>query len=104
VGGILAIPAFDIQFSHTESANGPILTATDISIITAVPVSGGLIGAFIVGFVGDKYGRKRTLYLGCLINLIGAVLQTAASDIALLTVGRLLASKPAFFHHNPRFS
>lgn len=93
IGGVLAVPAFIVQYSHTMSATGPILTATDISIMTAIPISGSLFGAAIVGYSADKFGRKMTLFVGCVLSLVGAVLQTAASHIALFTVGRVFASK-----------
>jgi MFS transporter, SP family, sugar:H+ symporter len=91
VGNVLAMPAFIAQFSRQPGHTA--LTANEISIISSIPVSGGFIGALIVSYVGDKYGRKKCIYLGCLINVVSAALQTAATDIALLTVGRFLASK-----------
>ena len=91
VGNVLAIPSFITQFSHSSHAN--ILTATDVSIIVAVPISGAAVGAYIVAFMGDKYGRKRTLLLGCLLGLIGSAVQTAGSSIAVFSVGRFISCK-----------
>lgn len=99
IGSVLGMPGFVVQYAHTDIANVPTFTATDISVMTAVPLAGGLLGAWAAGFVADKYGRKNTLFLGCLLGVVGAVLQTAASHIAMFTVGRFIACK---FHAAPK--
>lgn len=91
IGNVLAIPAFVAQFSRSGSSN--VLTATDVSILTAVPISGSAVGAIIVASVGDRYGRKKTLFLGCVLGLVGTALQTAAGSIAVFSVGRFISCK-----------
>lgn len=39
----------------------------------------------------DRFGRKATIQLGALICLVGATLQAAAQNLALILVGRILA-------------
>lgn len=39
----------------------------------------------------DRLGRKFTIQLGALICLLGAVLQAAAQNLAMILVGRILA-------------
>jgi len=39
----------------------------------------------------DRFGRRKTIMIGALINLIGAILQCAAQDLAMILVGRILA-------------
>ncbi|KIW20221.1 hypothetical protein PV08_00796 [Exophiala spinifera] len=91
IGGTLAAPAFVKQFSH-----GKRLTSTDVSIIVAVPNGGSVIGSLIVAYGGDLLGRRKTLLVGCLINLIGAAMQTASSDLGLLTAGRVFSNAAAY--------
>jgi MFS family permease len=84
------MPSFVKQVGH-KTALGPMLTATDISLMTAVPTAGGLFGLLITSVFGDKYGRKKTIILGAIINMIGAVIQTAAINLPMIVVGRLFA-------------
>lgn len=39
----------------------------------------------------DSLGRRKTILVGATINLIGAVLQTAAQHLAMILVGRIMA-------------
>jgi MFS family permease len=84
------MPAFIKQFGHGD---GPlaILSARDVSVMTAVPTVGSLFGAWISAYCGDKLGRKKTLLVGCVISIIAAAIQTASSSIAVITVGRSIA-------------
>lgn len=54
--------------------------------------SGGQgIGNLTGGYLGDKLGRKKTIWLASILALIGAVLQTAAVNIEMFIVGRIIA-------------
>jgi MFS family permease len=39
-------------------------------------------------WLGNMLGRKRTIFIGSVIMIIGAILQTAAFSLPLLIVGR----------------
>lgn len=39
----------------------------------------------------DSLGRRKTIMIGALINLIGATLQAAAQNLAMVLVGRIMA-------------
>ena len=39
----------------------------------------------------DRWGRRRTIQIGALICLVGATLQAAAQNLAMILVGRILA-------------
>lgn len=43
------------------------------------------------GFTMDSLGRRKTIMIGATINLVGAVLQSAAQNLAMVLVGRILA-------------
>jgi len=38
----------------------------------------------------DRWGRKITILIGALICVVGAALQTAAKNLAMMLVGRIL--------------
>jgi MFS family permease len=39
----------------------------------------------------DSLGRRKTIMLGAFINLVGAILQSAAQNLAMILVGRIMA-------------
>jgi predicted MFS family arabinose efflux permease len=39
----------------------------------------------------DSLGRRKTIMLGAMINLVGAVLQCSAQNLAMVLVGRIFA-------------
>jgi len=64
------------------------------SLIVSILSCGTFFGAIIAGDVADRIGRKRTVIVGCLIYIIGVVIQmiTGAGDaFAAIVVGRLIA-------------
>ncbi|PQE15325.1 MFS sugar transporter protein [Rutstroemia sp. NJR-2017a BBW] len=67
-------------------------TTKDSSIIGAINSTfngGAVFGALQGGLTMDRYGRKITILMGALICLVGAVLQTAAQNLAMILVGRI---------------
>lgn len=52
---------------------------------------GSVFGALLAGQTADRFGRKRTIQLGATIAIIGCTLQTAAVNVSMLIVGRLIA-------------
>ncbi|KAI7875110.1 general substrate transporter [Lichtheimia hyalospora FSU 10163] len=58
--------------------------------IVAVYYFGTLIGALMGGWIGDKIGRIRTVVVGSLIAILGAVLQTAAQNVAWMMASRII--------------
>ncbi len=93
VGQVLGMPSFTISFSHTLGPKGPVLTATDLSILSAVPISGAIFGALITGIISDRFGRKVSLYVGYGLGLLGSAIQTGGVNIAMFTIGRWIVSK-----------
>ena len=93
--GVLVMPAFVMQFATGRLPNGmPMLTSFDISLITAVPTASCLIGMPLAAFGADRYGRRAMVILACFISIVGAALQTAASEIILFVVGRTILNIP----------
>jgi len=100
-GGILAMVPFINQISHTKLPDGtPYLTSTDISIMTALPVTGCVLGLPLAAKFADKYGRKKMILVGCVFSAVGSAIQTAAFGLAEIVVGRWIASKFSPGNHN----
>ena len=58
--------------------------------LTAVLQLGALLGALNQGWIADKYSRKYSIVFAVIVFVVGSILQTAAVDYAMLTVGRLI--------------
>lgn len=93
MSGVLAMVPFVNQYGSVHTPQGTMLSATDIGVMTAVPTTGCLLGLPLAAFVGDRFGRKKTLILACVISAVGAALQTSAHGQAQLVVGRWISSK-----------
>lgn len=61
------------------------------SLIVSILSAGTFFGALIAGDVADFIGRRSTVIAGCIIFIIGVILQVASSTIPLLVVGRVIA-------------
>jgi len=62
-----------------------------IGAIVSTYSGGQGIGNLSGGYLGDKLGRKKTIWLASGLALIGAILQTAAINVSMFLVGRILA-------------
>jgi SP family myo-inositol transporter-like MFS transporter 13 len=69
---------------------GKALSSSEQELITSIISGGALIGAVLAGLTSDKYGRKLGIYVGCVLFVVGTVIQAAAYSIAQMTVGRLI--------------
>ncbi|KAL2062343.1 hypothetical protein VTL71DRAFT_6609 [Oculimacula yallundae] len=96
VAGVLAMPYFNNTFGSQTTPIGNILTPTNISLITALPNIGALLGLPAAAWGGDRFGRKVMILFACVLSLAGAVLQVAAFEIAMLIVGRTLGFMSIF--------
>ncbi|PPQ91031.1 hypothetical protein CVT25_013956 [Psilocybe cyanescens] len=52
---------------------------------------GCFFGAAGAGWANDRYGRKRTIQIGCLFALWGCAMQAGAGNSATLLIGRIVA-------------
>ena len=85
ISNTLGQPGFITKF-HLD--NGTAHTNAITGAINGLFAAGGVIGAFITGWMCEARGRKETMYLGAVVTIIGAVLQTASVDIAMFLVSR----------------
>jgi MFS family permease len=66
----------------------------DESLLTCFQVGAYTLGCFFGAvatiWLGNMLGRKRTIFIGSVIMIIGAILQTASFGLAQLIVGRVV--------------
>lgn len=67
------------------------LPAWEKSLIVSILSAGTFFGALIAGDLADWFGRRSTIILGCIVFLVGVILQTASKTLALLATGRIIA-------------
>jgi MFS family permease len=61
------------------------------SLLTGILSCGTFFGALIAGDVADRIGRRWTIISGCLTFIVGCILETASTTLAVMVVGRLIA-------------
>ncbi|KAL9000709.1 MAG: hypothetical protein Q9169_000745 [Polycauliona sp. 2 TL-2023] len=88
VSVILVMPQFLARFTRvSETASG---AGFYKGLMTAMIELGAFIGALNQGWIADKYSRKYSIVIAVVVFTIGSIVQTAAMDYAMLTVGRLV--------------
>ncbi|TVY83652.1 High-affinity glucose transporter [Lachnellula suecica] len=57
---------------------------------TASVFIGGILGPLVSGVVSDRLGRRPAIFWGSAITLIGVLLQTAAQNVGMFVVARII--------------
>ncbi|AEO71409.1 uncharacterized protein THITE_2123732 [Thermothielavioides terrestris NRRL 8126] len=83
MSGILIGDYFRAYF-HDPS---PVQIATMVAILEI----GALVSSLMVGRIGDLIGRRRTIFYGSCVFVVGGALQTFARTMAMMMAGRVLA-------------
>ncbi|GAB1521733.1 hypothetical protein RhiTH_004830 [Rhizoctonia solani] len=90
LSALLTTESFVKTFPQTSREFGPPNHATLQSLLVAIYEIGCLIGALSNLWVGEKLGRRRTIAVGGIIMIIGAILQTASFSYAQMLVARVI--------------
>ncbi|CAO3637390.1 unnamed protein product [Mucor fragilis] len=61
------------------------------AIVLSVPLAASSIISILSGPIGDKVGRKRFIFLACIIHTIGTITQCAGHTFASFFIGKLIA-------------
>ncbi|KAK3312985.1 putative transporter protein [Apodospora peruviana] len=88
ISGVMGMPYFIKTIAGPDATA---LTSSDKSLITSILSAGTFFGALIAGDLADWFGRRTTVILGCMVFIIGVILQTAAASLGLIVAGRLVA-------------
>ncbi|CCE34243.1 hypothetical protein E4U22_002007 [Claviceps purpurea] len=96
MGGILTLPAFLDQFPDINDVAPGLDQATKSSRSTYQGVAvasynlGCFLGAIITIFIGNPLGRRRMIFLGTAIMIVGAALQASAFTLEHFIIGRII--------------
>ncbi|KAF3232014.1 High-affinity glucose transporter rgt2 [Orbilia oligospora] len=92
IGGILGMDYWIKEFARDEDENGmKFIGSADKSLIVSILSVGTFFGALLSAQVADFFGRKHGLMISSVVFTIGVIFQTAATEIIILVVGRLIA-------------
>ncbi|KAJ9644146.1 hypothetical protein H2199_004014 [Coniosporium tulheliwenetii] len=78
-----------LVYLHTDLDNREMGTS-EKEAITSLCSAGAFVGAILAGLTADKFGRKGAIYVGCVLFLVGAILQAVSWSFAQMCVGRLV--------------
>ncbi|KAK4097929.1 general substrate transporter [Parathielavia hyrcaniae] len=93
INGILAMATFKQDFStgFKDDAGQPAMSPSQVSLIVAMLSAGTAVGALCSAPIGDRWGRRLSLIFAIGVFCIGGILQTCATNVPLLVVGRTIA-------------
>ncbi|KAK3717210.1 hypothetical protein LTR37_005919 [Vermiconidia calcicola] len=89
INGVLGVEQF---YTRVEGDGAEALTSPHQSLIVSILSCGTFFGAIIAGDISDMIGRKWTIIAGCVIYIIGVVIQIAMTNgLGMIVAGRLIA-------------
>lgn len=84
--------------TDTQTPRGPYFidyfnqpSKAQVGTMVAILEIGAFVASLVVGRVGDIIGRRRTILYGSCIFFVGGALQTLATSMALMMLGRIVA-------------
>lgn len=95
MGGLLTLPSFLHHFPEIDTKNPPPgSNPSHASNIQGITVGGYTLGCFFGAvatiWLGNLLGRKRTIFTGSLIMVVGAVIQASSFNLAQMIPGRFI--------------
>lgn len=83
MSGIITAPYFKSYFGNP--------THGQLGTMVAILEVGAFITSLLVGRVGDILGRRKTILYGSIIFVLGGSIQTAATGIPIMIIGRIIS-------------
>lgn len=90
MGSLLTLDSFRGTFPTINTALHPENSTLQGAVIALYEV-GCLISALSTIYLGDRFGRLKLIFAGCLIMIIGGALQAGSTSIAFLIVARIIS-------------
>jgi len=59
-------------------------------LVTSATYIGSSISCFTFGYVANIIGRKKSIAISALIQLVGVILMSAANGVAMFIMGRII--------------
>ena len=81
MNGLNILPSYTNYFVLSPATTG---------LNTASIFIGGFFGPLVSGIISDHLGRRPAIFWGSAITLVGVLLQTAAQDIAMFVIARIV--------------
>ncbi|KAK8441651.1 hypothetical protein ACI3LY_000038 [Candidozyma auris] len=92
MGSLLTLPTFRARFPEMDTvSNEEQSYAIWQGWVIGCYAVGCLVGALCTMYLGDKFGRVKMIFWGCVIIIIGGVLQAAAMNTDFLIVARVIS-------------
>ncbi len=66
-------------------------TASQTGGIVSSFTAGAIPGALSIAWLPDRLGRKKTVFIGACISVLGCALQAGAANIGMMIAGRFIA-------------
>ncbi|CAM9024371.1 unnamed protein product [Wickerhamomyces anomalus] len=90
MGSLLTQDTFRHTFPEIDTVDDG-SKSTYQGFVVAVYEVGCLVGALFTMWYGDKVGRRKTIFTGCCVMIVGAIIQAAAYSTGQLIAGRIIA-------------
>ncbi|KAJ5322250.1 uncharacterized protein N7506_011380 [Penicillium brevicompactum] len=93
MGGLLTLNSFVTVFPEIDTTHSSSSTSTNSTtqgITTASYNLGCFFGAIFCIWIGNYLGRRKTIFTGSIIMIVGATLQACAYSLPHLIVGRIV--------------
>lgn len=93
MSGILTDRQFLITFPQTDTSTGNYHNSLIQALTTAIYEVGALLGSICILIWGDKLGRRKGIFIGAAIMVIGAIIMTSSYSLGQFIVGRIVTGE-----------
>lgn len=94
VGGLLSLRDWNDHFPATDTVDAHGAEKSHKSTVQGAVVAtftiGALFGALSCTWIGDVLGRRKVIFIGAVLTLIGEILQCTSFQVAQFVVGRFI--------------
>jgi MFS family permease len=62
-----------------------------IGAVSGAYFAGGMVGAIVTSEATDRFGRRVSIFISCLVGFIGGALQAGSVNMGMFIAARLIA-------------